>query len=295
MPAIFFNEPVFNQVKLLGLVELAKNQESQFFCFLSSQKSCRDLGIIGNHRSRKVLKVVTLGNTNNDFSKGIKSSIKKFFLEQKIKKIKNIRQNKKNQQKVKKQLIGITLKKQGFGPRNPNQAQALTMSKPGHSFLYIYQISKENGKKRDKIPTELKFHSKKKQKKLKSTNHIYIQKFDEEIKGFEMIGNKVHFWGSSVYGVIKLEQAEAVRPYGPNVFKKVNGVKILEAKLEFYKRFSHCLIERLVPFDENNFLIEPKSRRRLMELYNLEEGFHTVIGAGEEEKKEIKNYVGLLC
>jgi len=285
MPAIFFNEPKFNYLKLKGLIELSKTQESPFFCYVSSQKNCRDIAIIGTHRSKKVLRVVKLGNQNLQFAKEVKTSIKKFYIEEKSKK--------NSTRKIKKKIIGITLKKHGFNQNT--QEGDYRIAKPGNSFLYIYELSKENGLKRDNIPTTLKFHSKKSQKKLDSVNLIYIQKFDEEIKGFEMIKNKIHFWGSSVYGVVSIEASYPIRSYGPHISRRRKGVKILEAKLQFFKRFSHCLIKRLLPFNEQNFMIEPQSKKRLLELYNIDGGMHTLIQIGDKEKRGIQNINSLLC
>ena len=278
--------PVTSQPNIFGLLESVENQNTQLHSVIHSMKGSRDLSVLTNSRNLKILKYSVLQVMSRRRPHSAETATKKIVLTRSGFK--------------KTAFISISLKRFAKSQNAQNEENEANQGNEDlqndHnepvidlSYLHIHQLV-PNSKKKYLCPTNLKFYQTRGQPRRRSSSikELLLQSFDDDILGFEVIGPKIHFWGKFVFGVISLSLSVSRQPFAPTIYGKTKTVKNVEAKLTTYKRFSHCLIEYLLPLDDRFFVVVPRSEVKCLELFDIGSCCYQVLQTGEAERGDVK-------
>lgn len=265
-----------SEIEKSHLLKDLKGSNSQYFMAIGSQRSARDTGILGNHRTKKLIKAFKIGEIEAETPNFSKTRVKKFRLSS----------------KKSPYLIAINLKREGFDQGHVEMNDFLPVRREGRSKLKFIQILPDQGRGENLTKTELKFYNQ--NKKVKCFEIIFEKEFDSEIIDFTVRGNTIHCWGHSVYIIMKLTETEEKCNYGPIVQneKITKKMRKLNTQICFFKHFHHCLIQKLIPFDKEYIAIIPKSEGKTLQLYNFKKDYFSYVSLSKLEMEKIrKNFL----
>lgn len=261
-----------SEIESRHLLQNLKGDNSQYFFALGSKGHQKDIGVLGNHRNRKLLKAFNVGSSNSNMPNYSKSRVKRLSFP-----------NRKNPLRV-----NFSLKREGFDQDQFVIDGFRSMRREGKSSIRLVEIMPDHGRGRNLASkTELKFYNQSKGKKCLKV--LYEQEFDFEILDFTFIGNHVHFWGHSVYGIIDIENTFKSCDYGPSVLNNSIKLNKIKVSLSFFKHFHHCIVHRLVPFDNQYIGIIPRNESKTLQLYNLKKDYFSFVKLSKQEMDTLRH------
>lgn len=237
-----------SKIEKRNLLKNLKNQNSQLFLTIGSQLGQKDFGLLGNHRNGKLLKIMT--NIGEKLNK------------------KNPNFSKTQMKKILGSKLSVSLKREGFELERHTRHDIMPTVGKGVSRIKIIEFFPKKNENRKYLENN-----------DKNFTICFEMDFSFKIRDFVFFKNFIHFWGHSNYWILEVKTNKNW------INEHVLGKKI---EIKFLKKIDHCLVDKVIPFDNNYIGIIPKDEEKTLQLFNIEKKYFSFVNFSKKKMLEIR-------